>query len=86
LVVLPRTPNGILCFWVAPKLALWPCRAPTSSRPKTGDTDKRDEDGYIWFVGRSDDIISSSSYRISPFEANCANKHDLFWNLETSLI
>lgn len=34
----------------------------------TGDTAKRDEDGYIWFVGRSDDIISSSSYRISPFE------------------
>ena len=68
LVVLPRTPNGILCFWVAPKLALWPCRAPTSSRPKTGDTAKRDEDGYIWFVGRSDDIISSSSYLISPFE------------------
>lgn len=34
----------------------------------TGDTARRDEDGYIWFVGRSDDIISSSSYRISPFE------------------
>ncbi|MCE2781231.1 acyl-CoA synthetase [Limnohabitans sp.] len=34
----------------------------------TGDTAKRDPDGYIWFVGRSDDIISSSSYRISPFE------------------
>lgn len=34
----------------------------------TGDTAKRDEDGYIWFVGRSDDIISSSGYRISPFE------------------
>ena len=34
----------------------------------TGDTAKRDEAGYIWFVGRSDDIISSSGYRISPFE------------------
>lgn len=34
----------------------------------TGDTAKRDEEGYIWFVGRSDDIISSSGYRISPFE------------------
>ena len=34
----------------------------------TGDTARRDEDGYIWFVGRSDDIISSSGYRISPFE------------------
>ncbi|MDH3637138.1 MAG: AMP-binding protein [Gammaproteobacteria bacterium] len=34
----------------------------------TGDTATRDADGYIWFVGRSDDIISSASYRISPFE------------------
>ncbi|NCZ28446.1 MAG: acyl-CoA synthetase, partial [Betaproteobacteria bacterium] len=34
----------------------------------TGDTATRDEAGYIWFVGRSDDIISSSGYRISPFE------------------
>jgi acetyl-CoA synthetase len=33
-----------------------------------GDGARHDEDGYIWFVGRSDDIISSSSYRISPFE------------------
>jgi len=34
----------------------------------TGDTATRDEDGYIWFIGRSDDIITSSGYRISPFE------------------
>jgi acetyl-CoA synthetase len=34
----------------------------------TGDTATQDADGYIWFVGRSDDIISSSGYRISPFE------------------
>ncbi len=34
----------------------------------TGDTAKKDRDGYIWFVGRSDDIISSAGYRISPFE------------------
>lgn len=34
----------------------------------TGDTATRDADGYIWFVGRADDIISSSGYRISPFE------------------
>lgn len=34
----------------------------------TGDTAYVDEDGYIWFVGRSDDIIKSSGYRISPFE------------------
>lgn len=34
----------------------------------TGDTAWRDEDGYLWFVGRSDDLIKSSGYRISPFE------------------
>ena len=34
----------------------------------TGDTGYMDEDGYIWFVGRADDIIKSSGYRISPFE------------------
>lgn len=34
----------------------------------TGDTAWRDEDGYFWFVGRTDDIIKSSGYRIGPFE------------------
>lgn len=34
----------------------------------TGDNVYMDEDGYVWFVGRKDDIIKSSGYRISPFE------------------
>ncbi|MCQ2428963.1 MAG: AMP-binding protein [Clostridia bacterium] len=34
----------------------------------TGDTAWRDEDGYYWFVGRVDDVIKSSGYRIGPFE------------------
>lgn len=34
----------------------------------TGDTAWRDEDGYYWYVGRIDDIIKSSGYRIGPFE------------------
>ena len=34
----------------------------------TGDTATRDKDGYYWFVGRNDDLIKSSGYRISPFE------------------
>ena len=38
----------------------------------TGDTASRDEDGYFWFVGRADDIISSAGYRISPFEVESA--------------
>ena len=38
----------------------------------TGDTATRDADGYIWFVGRADDLISSAGYRISPFEVESA--------------
>ncbi len=34
----------------------------------TGDTAWRDEDGYFWYVGRTDDVIKSSGYRIGPFE------------------
>lgn len=34
----------------------------------TGDRAYKDEDGYLWFVGRSDDVINSSGYRIGPFE------------------
>ncbi|MDE6330878.1 MAG: AMP-binding protein, partial [Muribaculaceae bacterium] len=34
----------------------------------TGDIATRDEDGYFWFVGRADDVIKSSGYRIGPFE------------------
>lgn len=38
----------------------------------TGDTAWRDEDGYVWFCGRNDDIIKSSGYRIGPFEVESA--------------
>ena len=34
----------------------------------TGDKAYKDEDGYIWFVGRDDDVIKSSDYRVGPFE------------------
>lgn len=34
----------------------------------TGDTAWMDEDGYYWYVGRNDDVIKSSGYRIGPFE------------------
>jgi acetyl-CoA synthetase len=34
----------------------------------TGDLAWRDEDGYYWYVGRNDDVIKSSGYRIGPFE------------------
>jgi len=38
----------------------------------TGDRATTDEDGYFWFVGRSDDVIISSAYRIGPFEVESA--------------
>lgn len=38
----------------------------------TGDQATRDEDGYFWFEGRSDDIIISSGYTIGPFEVEDA--------------
>jgi acetyl-CoA synthetase len=38
----------------------------------TGDVAWKDEDGYLWFVGRTDDVIKSSGYRIGPFEVESA--------------
>ncbi|MDR2446286.1 MAG: AMP-binding protein [Treponema sp.] len=38
----------------------------------TGDMAWQDEDGYFWFVGRADDLIKSSGYRIGPFEVESA--------------
>ncbi len=38
----------------------------------TGDAAYRDEQGYYWFVGRTDDVIKSSGYRIGPFEVESA--------------
>lgn len=38
----------------------------------TGDVAWRDQDGYYWFIGRKDDVIKSSGYRIGPFEVESA--------------
>lgn len=38
----------------------------------TGDRARMDEDGYFWFIGRKDDVIKSSGYRIGPFEVESA--------------
>ncbi len=38
----------------------------------TGDVAWKDEDGYFWFVGRADDVIKSSGYKIGPFEVESA--------------
>ncbi|MEU4065546.1 AMP-binding protein [Streptomyces wedmorensis] len=39
---------------------------------RTGDIGSRDEDGYIFYVGRSDDVFKASDYKISPFELESA--------------
>jgi len=39
---------------------------------RTGDTISEDEEGYLWFEGRADDVIVSSGYRIGPFEVESA--------------
>jgi acetyl-CoA synthetase len=42
----------------------------------TGDLAKQDEDGYLWFVGRADDVITTSGYRVGPTEIeDCLMKH-----------
>jgi acetyl-CoA synthetase len=38
----------------------------------TGDTARRDSDGYYWFMGRSDDVINTAGHLISPFEVESA--------------
>jgi acetyl-CoA synthetase len=43
---------------------------------RTGDLAKRDEDGYLWYMGRADDVFKSAGYRIGPSEIeNCLVKH-----------
>jgi acetyl-CoA synthetase len=45
---------------------------PRDTRWHTGDHVRRDEDGYLWFEGRLDDVILSAGYRIGPFEVESA--------------
>ena len=66
------------------ELALDPATVPTFFRGdvghdrfsdpvwRTGDRVRRDEDGYLWFEGRLDDVILSAGYRIGPFEVESA--------------
>ena len=56
-------PAGVPTFFLdAPRDRPW----------RTGDRVRTDEDGYLWFEGRIDDVIISSGYRIGPFEVESA--------------
>jgi acetyl-CoA synthetase len=46
--------------------------APAGKPWRTGDRVRRDEDGYLYFEGRTDDVIISAGYRIGPFEVESA--------------
>jgi acetyl-CoA synthetase len=49
---------------------------PTDSWCRTGDTAVMDEDGYLWYHGRGDDVFKAAGYRIGPSEIeNCLVKH-----------
>jgi len=68
-----RDPVFFLEYWKNPQatrekfIGEWAC---------TGDQAKSDADGYLWYQGRSDDVIKSAGYRIGPAEIeNCLVKH-----------
>uniref|UniRef100_A0A8C0LYG1 medium-chain acyl-CoA ligase n=2 Tax=Canis lupus familiaris TaxID=9615 RepID=A0A8C0LYG1_CANLF len=68
--VLPNRPFGLFTHYVDN-----PTKTASTLRGNfyiTGDRGYMDEDGYFWFVARSDDIILSSGYRIGPFEVESA--------------
>lgn len=81
---LPRGETGIVGIRRPdPVMFLGYWRNPAASAAKfagdmllTGDMARQDEDGYFWFVGRSDDIITSGGYRIGPGEIeDCLLRH-----------
>lgn len=68
--VKPRRPLGLFReYWRAPEMNAAAFRGDWYL---TGDRAVRDADGYFWFVGRRDDVIKSSGYRIGPFEVESA--------------
>ena len=66
----PRRPLGLFAeYWLNPDEN---ARKFRGDWYLTGDRAVRDTDGYFWFVGRKDDVIKSSGYRIGPFEVESA--------------
>ena len=69
-----RPPGLFKEYWKDPKIMKKSFR---NNYYYTGDQGLKDEDGYFWFVGRDDDVIKSSGYRIGPFEVESAlMEHD----------
>jgi acetyl-CoA synthetase/medium-chain acyl-CoA synthetase len=64
-----RPPSMFLEYWKNPEETAAVLRG---DYYLTGDEATRDADGYLWFVGRADDVIISAGYRIGPFEVESA--------------
>ncbi|SHE40892.1 AMP-binding protein [Desulforamulus putei] len=68
--VVPERPAGLFKeYWQEPERTR---RCFRGDWYITGDRAVKDEDGYFWFVGRADDVILASGYRIGPFEVESA--------------
>jgi len=68
--VVPERPVGMFKeYWKNPEAT---ARCHRGDWYITGDRASMDEDDYLWFVGRADDVINSASYRIGPFEVESA--------------
>jgi len=66
-------PVHFLGYWNNPEATR---KKYTGSWFHTGDVAFKDDDGYLWFMGRADDVISSAGYRIGPGEIeDCVMKH-----------
>jgi len=82
-VLPPGTTGNVGLRYPDPVMFLEYWKNPEATRDKcagdwylTGDMAQKDEDGYFWFVGREDDLITSSGYRIGPGEIeDCLIKH-----------
>ncbi len=61
----PRPPGLMMCYYRNEEKT---AKAMRDGWFHTGDVAWVDEDGYYWYVGRNDDVIKSSGYKISPFE------------------
>ena len=70
-------PIFFLGYWNKPQAALDKFTGdPESSWFRTGDLARMDDDGYLWYQGRADDVFKAAGYRIGPGEIeNCLVKH-----------
>ncbi|MDY7232765.1 acyl-CoA synthetase [Hyalangium rubrum] len=68
--VAPERPVGLFQGYLGDEAANQACRR--GDWYVTGDRAVQDADGYLWFVGRADDVIKTSGYRVGPFEVESA--------------